>query len=69
MGGSPSVKSRDHSAISGVASMAKPLFLRLMYLQGIEDRDATPKQEIYAYVDLLKREDGGREQLRETECW
>jgi pimeloyl-ACP methyl ester carboxylesterase len=47
-----------------VASMAKPLFVRLMYMQGIEDRDATPRQELHAYVDLLKREDGGRAFLK-----
>jgi pimeloyl-ACP methyl ester carboxylesterase len=45
-------------------SLVKPGFLRLMYLQGIEDRTATPKEEIYAYVDLLKREDGGRAFLK-----
>ncbi len=45
-------------------SMAKPLFVRLMYLQGILDRAATPVEEIEAYVDLLKRDDGGRAFLR-----
>jgi pimeloyl-ACP methyl ester carboxylesterase len=41
-------------------TLAKPAFARLMYLQGIGDRSATPKEEIYAYVDLLKRVDGGK---------
>jgi pimeloyl-ACP methyl ester carboxylesterase len=41
-------------------TLTKPVFAQLMYLQGIGDRTATPKEEVYAYVDLLKREDGGR---------
>lgn len=45
-------------------TLTKPTFARLMYLQGIGDRGATPKEEIYAYVDLLKREDGGKAFLR-----
>ena len=45
-------------------SMVKPAFVRLMYLQGILNREATPVEEIEAYVDLLKREDGGRAFLR-----
>lgn len=40
-------------------TLTKPVFAQLMYLQGIGDRSATPKEEVYAYVDLLKREDGG----------
>ena len=40
-------------------TLTKPAFAQLMYLQGIGDRSATPKEEVYAYVDLLKREDGG----------
>jgi len=47
-----------------LATMAKPLFLRLMALQGIGNMAATPKEEIYAYVDLLKRRDGGRHFLQ-----
>src|SRR5262249_56824380 len=43
-----------------LASMIKPVFRRLMYYAGIRDRSATPAAEIDAYVDLLKREDGGR---------
>lgn len=41
-------------------SLSKPAFRALMYLQGVEDRTATTPQELDAYVDLLKREDGGR---------
>ena len=47
-----------------VASMTKRLFAQLMYLQGVQDRAATPRDELYAYVDLLKREDGGRAFLK-----
>jgi haloalkane dehalogenase len=36
----------------------------LFYLQGIRDRAATPRQELFAYYELLKREDGGRAFLR-----
>ena len=35
-----------------------------MALQGIEDRAATPPREVDAYVELLKREDGGRAFLK-----
>jgi haloalkane dehalogenase len=45
-------------------TLTKPAFARLMYLQGIGDRRATSKEEIYAYVDLLKREDGGKAFLK-----
>jgi pimeloyl-ACP methyl ester carboxylesterase len=47
-----------------LATLTKPAFRRLMLLQGIADRDATPKEELYAYVDLLKREDRGRAFLK-----
>jgi haloalkane dehalogenase len=47
-----------------LATMAKPAFHRLMLLQGIKDAKAVPKEEVYAYVDLLKREDRGRAFLR-----
>jgi haloalkane dehalogenase len=47
-----------------LATMVKPAFRTLMRLQGIEDRHATPKEELDAYVDLLKREDRGRAFLR-----
>ena len=41
-------------------SITRPLFRRLMYLQGIKDRNATPTAELDAYLELLKRTDGGR---------
>jgi pimeloyl-ACP methyl ester carboxylesterase len=45
-------------------TMIKPAFRALMRLQGVADRDAVPAEEIDAYVDLLKREDGGRAFLK-----
>jgi pimeloyl-ACP methyl ester carboxylesterase len=45
-------------------TLTKPAFAQLMYLQGIGDRSATPKEEVYAYVDLLKRDDGGKAFLK-----
>jgi pimeloyl-ACP methyl ester carboxylesterase len=45
-------------------SLTKPAFRSLMYMQGIKDRSATPKEELDAYVDLLKRDDGGRAFLK-----
>ena len=47
-----------------LATLSKPAFRMLMNMQGIGDRSATPKEELYAYVDLLKRGDGGRAFLR-----
>jgi haloalkane dehalogenase len=47
-----------------LATMTKPAFRFLFALQGVKDRRATPKEEVYAYVDLLKREDGGKAFLR-----
>ena len=47
-----------------LASMIKPVFRELMYYAGIRDRSATPAAELDAYVDLLKREDGGRAFLK-----
>ena len=47
-----------------LATLTKPAFRALMRLQGIGDRHATAKEELGAYVDLLKREDGGRAFLR-----
>jgi pimeloyl-ACP methyl ester carboxylesterase len=41
-------------------TLSKPAFRALMGLQGIADRSAVPKAELDAYVDLLRREDGGR---------
>jgi haloalkane dehalogenase len=47
-----------------LATLTKPAFRQLWNLQGIGDRRATPKEEVYAYVDLVKREDRGRAFLR-----
>jgi pimeloyl-ACP methyl ester carboxylesterase len=47
-----------------LATLTKPAFRQLWYLQGIKDRGSMSKEEIYAYVDLLKREDGGRAFLK-----
>jgi haloalkane dehalogenase len=47
-----------------LATLAKPLFRALFRAQGLADRDAMAAEEIDAYVDLLKREDGGRAFLR-----
>jgi len=47
-----------------LATLTKPVFRQLWYLQGISDRSAMTKEEIDAYVDLLKREDGGRAFLK-----
>jgi len=44
--------------------MSKPLFRALMRLQGIGDMSAVTKDELGAYVELLKREDRGRAFLR-----
>jgi pimeloyl-ACP methyl ester carboxylesterase len=45
-------------------TLSKPVFRMLMGMQGIGDRSAVPNEELDAYVDLLKREDGGRAFLR-----
>jgi haloalkane dehalogenase len=47
-----------------LAAMTRPAFRALFNLQGVADRRAVPKAEVYAYVDLLKRDDGGRAFLR-----
>jgi haloalkane dehalogenase len=47
-----------------LATMRGPAFAQLMYYAGIEDRNAVTKDELAAYVDLMKREDGGRAFLR-----
>jgi pimeloyl-ACP methyl ester carboxylesterase len=43
-----------------LTAAVKPVFRRLMYHIGLQDRTATPPAELDAYLDLLKREDGGR---------
>lgn len=45
-------------------TLTKPAFRTLMWLQGIGDRAAVANDELDAYVDLLKREDGGRAFLK-----
>lgn len=45
-------------------ALSKPAFRLLMGLQGIGDRSAITTAEIDAYVDLLKRQDGGRAFLK-----
>jgi haloalkane dehalogenase len=47
-----------------LATLAKPAFRPLFYLQGLENRSATAKEEIDAYVDLLKRDDSGKAFLK-----
>jgi pimeloyl-ACP methyl ester carboxylesterase len=42
----------------------KPMFRMLMGLQGVRDRDAVSRGELNAYLDLMKRDDGGRSFLR-----
>jgi haloalkane dehalogenase len=37
---------------------------QLFYLQGVKDRSAVTREEVDAYYELLKREDGGRAFLR-----
>jgi haloalkane dehalogenase len=43
-----------------VATLRKPAFRRLMRLQGIANHEAVADDELDAYLDLLKRDDGGR---------
>lgn len=45
-------------------TLSKPAFRTLMRLQGINDMSAVTPAELDAYVDLLKRVDGGRAFLR-----
>jgi haloalkane dehalogenase len=45
-------------------TMTRFAFSELFYLQGVKDRAAVPRPEVYAYYDLLKRDDGGRAFLR-----
>jgi pimeloyl-ACP methyl ester carboxylesterase len=47
-----------------LATLSKPAFRQLFYRQGLEDREAMAKEEIDAYVDLLKRDDGGKAFLK-----
>jgi pimeloyl-ACP methyl ester carboxylesterase len=45
-------------------SVSRFAFSQLFYLQGVADRRAVPRHEIYAHYELLKRADGGRAFLR-----
>lgn len=59
----------EPSVVKGVrrawlASMTRPSFLALMYLIGVKDRSVTPPAELMAYVDMLKRGDGGQAFLK-----
>jgi pimeloyl-ACP methyl ester carboxylesterase len=45
-------------------TLSKPAFRVLMGMQGIGDRSKVPNEELDAYVDLLKRDDGGRAFLK-----
>jgi pimeloyl-ACP methyl ester carboxylesterase len=47
-----------------LAGMNKPLFRRLMMLQGIGDRDSISKTELGVYVDLMRGHDRGRAFLK-----
>lgn len=47
-----------------LATSARPVFLRFIRALAIEDRGAVGSEEILAYLDLLKRGDGGRAFLR-----
>jgi haloalkane dehalogenase len=47
-----------------LAGLTKPAFRALMRLQAIGDRQAVTNDELDAYVDLLKRGDGGRAFLK-----
>jgi pimeloyl-ACP methyl ester carboxylesterase len=42
----------------------KPMFRLLMRLQGIAERDATPKAELNVYLELMRGDDRGRAFLR-----
>jgi haloalkane dehalogenase len=41
-------------------TLTKPAFRLLMRLQAVKDTSAVPKEELDAYVDLLREGDGGR---------
>jgi len=47
-----------------LGSMTRPSFLGLMYALGVKDRTASPPAELMAYIDLLKRGDGGEAFLK-----
>jgi haloalkane dehalogenase len=45
-------------------SVSRLAFSELFYVQGVANRRAVPRHEIYAHYELLKRGDGGRAFLR-----
>ena len=45
-------------------TLTKPAFRFLMRLQGVKDMGAVPVEELDAYVDLLRLDDGGRAFLK-----
>jgi haloalkane dehalogenase len=45
-------------------TLSRFAFSEIFYLQGVADRHAVPRHEIYAHYELLKRSDGGRAFLR-----
>lgn len=47
-----------------LASMNAISFLPLMYMVGVKDRHASSRDELAAYVDLLKRDDRGKAFLK-----
>jgi pimeloyl-ACP methyl ester carboxylesterase len=47
-----------------LSSLNPWVFSRLFYLQGIADRSAVPRHQVYAHYELLKRVDRGRAFLR-----
>jgi haloalkane dehalogenase len=45
-------------------TMPRFVFSEIFYLQGVQDRSAVSRAETYAYYELLKRGDGGRNFLK-----
>jgi haloalkane dehalogenase len=45
-------------------TMPRFVFSEIFYLQGVKDRSAVSRVEVYAYHELLKRGDGGRNFLK-----
>jgi pimeloyl-ACP methyl ester carboxylesterase len=45
-------------------TLSRFAFSEVFYLQGVADRSAVPRHEVYAHYELLKRADGGRAFLR-----
>jgi haloalkane dehalogenase len=45
-------------------TMPRFVFSEIFYLQGVKERAAVPRAEVYAHYELLKRGDGGRNFLK-----